>query len=296
MKILLAVLLLLAPAAARGGSMEDLYLSARDHYIAEFRRTEKTAAAETRGRAERRAMAKLEGQLRALTGPLIMKGLPRRGKTNLRTLLAEDQGFGLLDGIRFTASDGRTSVVVSTEGLFAAWLAGHKNWWEGKDDIPQSAEAAARAEAFYTQGVSAGAAVLRYADLPAVKTASARFVYAMLAARTQSDAPAAPDEIFVVAQQGGRVFVVNAALGSKAGQIAACDALNADFIRQSQEAMDAFQASESKDEKLAVQPDALRAEGESAFKRCYSERAKDQAFFAAAAAQAQALADALPGR
>lgn len=296
MKILLAVLLLLAPAAASAGAMEELYLSARNHYIAEFRRTEKTAAAEARGRAERRAMAKLEGQLRALTGPLIVKGLPRRGKTNLDSLLAEDQGFGLLDGIRYAAADGRTSVVVSTEALLDAWLAEHKNWWRGKDDLPQAAEDAARAEAFYTQAVSAGAAVIHYADLPVAKIASARFAYAMLAARAQSEAPAAPDEIFVVAMQGGRVFVVNAALAQKAAPITVCDAVNADFIRQSQQAMDAFQASDPKDEKLSAKADALRGEGEAAFRRCYGERARGEAFFAAAAAQAQALADALPGK
>ncbi len=295
MKRLLAVLMFLAPLPASAGSLEDLYLFARDHSIAEFKKTAnaKGKANDARVKAQERALAKLEEKLRNLVGPFVMKGLPRRGKSNLDTLFAEDQGYGMLDGMRYAAADGRTSVVVSTDSLATSWLQGHRQWWPGHDDLPQNAEAAVRTEAFYTQGISTDAAVVHYAELPLAKPPQARFAYAVLAARTQSEAPPAPGEILVAVLQAGRLFIVSAPAPGVT-PIAACDAVTADFARRAAEASDAYQASIPGDNTLAAVADRLREEGEAAFKLCFAAHAKDEAFFRPAIAQAQALADALP--
>ena len=132
-----------------------------------------------------------------------------------------------------------------------------------------------------------------YLDAVSIRETGQHNAYAVLAARTQSEAPPAPGEILVAVLQAGRLFIVSAPAPGVT-PIAACDAVTADFARRAAEASDAHQASIPGDNTLAAVADRLREEGEAAFKSCFAAHAKDEAFFRPAIAQAQALADALP--
>ena len=288
----------MALTSARALTPEQAYYAARDAAIARVKAlnhpvgptdpTPQEAVDE-----DNRALAALERQLRAIVGPVAIKGMPRNNKINLDTLNKGDEGFGLLDGMVYGGLDGKTRVIVTTESLFKHWLHEHKDWWGKTGYVPQDMSAAVKENDFYTQAVLTDAAILHYADLPLRKPASAAFAYAMLAARTQDRAPPKAAEIFVAMAQGGRVFVAYTTEFTPIGPIAACDAIRADYDKRAEEA--------------AQQPDAdgktagdrageLMTKADNEFLRCFGERAPQQSGFPAALQAAQALLDRLPLR
>ncbi len=289
--------LALAAATARAASPEQDYIAARDAAIARI-----TAAvnAEQRGptdgygpavgAAEKEARAALERRLRGVVGSVTIQGMPADGALNLDTLIEGDQGFGLLDGMLYSANYGGTQVIVTTEGLFRRWLAVHKDWWGKDSEMPQDGARAVRENAFYTQAIQTDAAVVRFAELAVRAPARAGFVFAMLAARTQSEVPAKADEIFVAAARDGRVFVARTQEFDAVGPIASCDAIRAELVKQSVAAAEDSRLNEAQRRETS---DALSAKSEAEFLRCFAEAAPRQGTFAfaAAAKAAQALLD-----
>ncbi len=93
--------------------------------------------------ADDTARSDLEAQMRTILGPLAFPGYGP-GKLNLDSLYSGDEGFGMLDGLRFdadigangepsgkTGKDGqyvapKTHILVTTQSLFARWLRAHK--------------------------------------------------------------------------------------------------------------------------------------------------------------------------
>ncbi len=295
--ILAAGIISLASAA----TPEDAYIAARDVAIAKIKAA---ADAEKRGptdgygdkilAAEAQAQAKLEKQMRAIIGPVVIKGMTGEAKLNLDTLSEGDEGFGILDGMVYGGLDAKTRVIVTTDTLFRRWLKQHKEWW-GKDsnDIPQEPSAAVKENNFYTQAVLTDSAILRFADLPIRKPSGAAFAYAMLASRTQSEVPSKADEIFIAVAQGGKVFIANTKEFSAVGPIAACDAIRSDFVTKSIAAAE----EEGLDDKARREKsDDLSGKSDSEFLRCFADNASQQDGFAAATQAAQALLDNLPLR
>jgi len=287
---LIAAIMVAAAGMADAASPEQTYLAARDGFIAKFKVDTITDAL---SKDEDNARADLEKQMRVIIGPVAIAGVDGPGKLNLDTLFSGDEGFGMLDGLVFASAGGKTSVIVTTDTLFASWLRGHKTWWGDKDaPMPQDAAAALRTEAFYTQAISTDSAVVHYGELPLRKPDGAKLALAVLAARTQSDAPAAPDQIFVALIKGDRVFVANVPLAEAITAPAACVALRADYAKRAQAAFEGYSAGGHKAQKLFDRYTKLQQDGDRAFRKCFAEKtAKDQ--LAKAAQQAQALAEAM---
>src|ERR1700730_1754661 len=97
MKVLLTALLLAAPVAAAAASPEEAYFAARDGYIAKFSAVANIGEEDLED--HQRARNELTGLLRAIVGPITIKGLLPQGKANLDSLFKGDEGFGLLDGL-----------------------------------------------------------------------------------------------------------------------------------------------------------------------------------------------------
>jgi hypothetical protein len=267
---------------AMAATPEQAYIAARDAAIAKIKAIEKAKPVTTNGdnsatlAAEEQARKALEVELRAIVGPVAIKGLEGEGAINLETLFKDDEDFGVLDGMIYGPVDAKTRVIVTTDGLFQRWLHQHKGWW-GKDSagIPLDPGAAVKVDAFYTQAVQTDAAIMRFAELPVRKPAGATFAFAMLAARSQSDAPAKADEIFVATAQGGRVFIGYTSEFEAVGPIAVCDKIHRDLTSDSV---------------------ALSDKADAEFLRCFAAQASKQKGFAGATAAAQALMDRLPTR
>jgi hypothetical protein len=296
----------MATAAPPAKAAEDRYIAARDAAIEKISAIYDAGNADDAARkAEEAASADLAAQMRA-----ILNEAPRAGfgpaKLHIDTFNKGDEGFGMLDGLRFEAVLGKNAekadqdgadgkyvapkahIIVTTQTLFERWLRGHKDWW-GKDikNVPQQIGAALKDENFYTQAVSSGSAVVNFNSLPIAKPAGATFVHAMLAGRTQSDIPDAADTVFVSAIANGKVYVAYGSIDPRV-QVPACLAIRASYDKKAEQAEDDLRF-EKIDKKAYDKRGNLRQKGEDEYKRCFTRDAPKQASFAEAARQAEKL-------
>ncbi|HEY6255860.1 MAG TPA: hypothetical protein VIY51_08715 [Xanthobacteraceae bacterium] len=301
-----------ASASPARAAPEDRYVASREAAIKKLKLIYDGGDNDAGTKAEDAALAALEAQMRAILGPLHYSGFGP-AKLNLDSLSAGDEGFGMLDGLRFDADIGkngepagkqdtdgkyvepRAHIIVTTQTLFARWLRAHKHWWDkGLKNVPQQIGAALKDESFYTQAISTDSAVVSFGGLPIAKPASAVLAYAMLAGRTQSEVPDAADEVFVAAIAADRVYVAYGSIEPKM-QIPACDAIWADYNKRSEEADEALREKRI-NKKTYDKLGNLRDQGEAAFKRCFIARAPKQPAFADATKQAQALLEKAVGK
>ncbi|TGR16360.1 hypothetical protein EN845_33890, partial [Mesorhizobium sp. M8A.F.Ca.ET.202.01.1.1] len=149
----------LAGSAALAASPEDDYIAARDKAIADIAAQESAnAAVETLDAQNTKAMADLQTRLSALLGPLAVKDFPAAGTINLQSLSDSDIGFGMLDGLRYTASDDGPNLVATTRGLAERWLKSRADETDENLRLPAGIDAALKLDAFYTQAIGADAA------------------------------------------------------------------------------------------------------------------------------------------
>jgi hypothetical protein len=298
MKALFAALLLLGPvlgpAAAQTTSPEQSYLAARDAVIKSINAMDTANEPEERiAKREEEALGDLGKRLRALVGTPQLKGVTDTGKINNDTLRSGDVGFGALDGVAYESKDEKFRIVATTEALMSGWLVAHKNWWPDLENVPQDIPAAFKSETFYTQAISADAAVAIFTELPVTKPA-AKAATALLVVRRQDIGPSVPDEIIVSAALGGRVYVASLRVEGKAAPIAACTEVWDKSQKEAEVIFEAYRATEQKDEKLFDSYTKKQDEGDVAFRRCFGERAKSERYFAEWVRAAQALLDGLP--
>jgi hypothetical protein len=245
-----------ATAAPSAKAAEDRYIAARDAAIEKISAIYDAGNADDAARkAEDAASADLAAQMRAILNEAARTGF---GPANLHidTFNKGDEGFGMLDGLRFDAMAGKNGdkagqdgadgkyvepkahIVVTSQTLFERWLLAHKKWWGNNvKNVPQQIGAALKDENFYTQAVSSGSAVVNFNSLPIAKPADATFAYGMLAGRTQSDIPDAADTVFVSAIANGKVFVAYGSIDPKV-QIPACIAIRASYNKKAEQAED----------------------------------------------------------
>lgn len=274
--VVLAAVCLTAAVAPRAAAAtpEDEYIAARDAAIAALKAAPAGDIDEATRKREEAARDDLTGRLKAIIGPMTVKGLDGPARLNLETLFEGDQGFGTLDGLVFGAVDGPVQVVVTTDGLLQRWLAAHRQWWGDKlPSMPQTLAAAAATDAFYTQAISTDAAVTKFVALPLKKPEQATFAFAALAARSQDSVPGKADEVFVTLSYGGRVYLAYSKASAAIGPIGPCERIR--------------HAAQTKSDEEQVK-------GERDFLRCFAERAPREQAFGAAVKDAQGLIERLP--
>ena len=284
-----AALLCLVPFVAQAASPAESYISARDRYVAQFKPKNGAVPDEKTNKAEERARADLEKQLRRIVGPAPKGtvGEQRDGQLNLQTLIDGDMGFGQLDGLVYMLK-GETRVVVTTRALLANWLAAHKAWGNGVN-VPAEPQAALQSEPFYTQAISSDAAVSHFATIPV--THSAGFATAMLAISRQDIGLTSPRDILIGMMSGDKVTVISAPAAPEIKMIPACEAVWKASEAKAQTIYDRYKGGDLKDEKLFDNYTKAQEDGDAAMRKCFAERAPAAPFFAAARKQAQELVD-----
>lgn len=257
--ILLSTIAMLSTAVAAqpGAALEDRYIAARDAAIDKLSKIYDAGKFDDAAqKAEDADRADLLGQMTTILAEPARKGFASP-TLNLDTFYKGDQGFGMLDGLRFDAETGkggekagkgegdkyvepRAHIIVTSEHLFERWLRAHKDWWgKGIKNVPQRIGAALKDESFYTQAISTDAAVINFNALPIATPAAATFVYGFLAGRTQSEIPDTADEVFVTALANGKVYVAYGSIEPKV-QVAACSAIRTGYNKRSEEADEKF--------------------------------------------------------
>src|SRR5260370_15393201 len=204
-----------AGAAPPAAPPEDRCIAARDAAI------EKSSKLYDAGKfddgvqkAEDATRGELQAQMSAMLAESNRDGFGA-ATLNLDTFYKGDQGFGMLDGLRFDAETGITGekagsngadgkyvepkahIIVTTERLFARWLRAHKDWWDkGLKNVPQQIDAALKFEGFYTQAISTDSAVINFNALPIAGPASPTFAHGVLAGPTQTGLPHEAHDVF----------------------------------------------------------------------------------------------------
>ena len=286
------VLLGITLGSAAAATPEEEYLAARDAYIKKF---SKVTQDDSAIKAHARALDDLQAKLQRVIGPVSIKGFPHEGKISLDTLVADDQGFGALDGIVFGSDADKQQVLVTTASLFDKWLAAHRDFWK-ESPLPSDMGAALKREDFYTQALGGGAAYLAYAEMPIAKPAWATLAYAILDGTTQDQSPRVPDEMIITVRSADRVFIVTATTTAKPTPIAACDEAHARIAKLAEDASNADQKAQEKDPALHAKAEQLAREADRAYPDCFAKEAPRADFFPALVREAQALVDALPAK
>ena len=290
---------------ASAATPEDRYIAARDAAIAKISKLYDGKKDDEAAKAEKTADADLLAQMKAILAEPDRKGFGP-AKLNLDAYSQGDEGFGLLDGLRFDALTGengekagangadgkyvepKAHIIVTTQTLFERWLREHKDWWGKKiKNVPQQMAAALRDEAFYTQAIPTDAAVVSFNELPIARMASAPLASALLGGRTQDSAPNAADEVFVAAVSSGKVYVAYSSIKPKV-EIPACVAIRTEYNKKAEKAADDL-SSNRIDKKAYDKLGDFRQQGEDAYKKCFTQRAPQQPSFVEATKQAQAL-------
>ena len=266
------VCLLVLAAPGHAAAPEQHYLDLRDRYIAKF---SKAKESDELTRQHDAALKELAGVLRGLLGPVMIKGLPAEGKSNVDTLFKDDVGFGHLDGLSFASEDYKTQAVVTTTTLLKRWLGEHRD-----DGIPQEIGAALRSDRFYHYAIQ-DAAFAKYAELPIAKPAGASVAAAVLGMRGNGDLKGSPNEIDVVAIQGDKVYFLAATEAVKTAPIPACEKVWKQMMAKPVDKKD-------------PRGDITREDNAmTAFTACFAKEAPSQSWFAAAVKKAQSELDLL---
>lgn len=277
---------------ARAESREQRYLSTRDAAIAKVSaamdsytampaepRKAKSEALHKISTMDEAERAKLEEQMRDIVGPMEISGFGPVGKLNFDGLIKGDQGFGTLDGLKFTSMDNKASVIVTTTDIFRRWLAEHKDWWgTNGESIPQQPGRAVQVNAFYTQSLLTDSAIIGFTELHIRKPLGSIFVFAMLGGRTQDAVPSQANEIFIAVGRGGRVFIGQSRGIDAVGPVAACDGAR-------KAALDYRPSTDQKAKEL-----------QSRFLKCFSGWARYQPNYSEAVRAAQQLIDGVAAR
>jgi len=231
------------------------------------------------------ALRDLEAQLRALIGPVAVRGHDKG--INIESLYSGDEDSGEADGLAFYDSAAHTSTFVSTPGVFRAWAV--SRWGAAASNL----DTALGSGSVQTFVLWRDAAVSRYADLPVA--AGRRHIAAAFAAdRSQDECfTCVPNEIIVAAIVGNHVFVVAQPAHDTIPVPHACTVAARSDPRP-KEASDGYRRSPGRPAVLKQQ--AADSMVFADFRNCYAQSVRSDPRFASLVAQAQALVASIPDR
>jgi hypothetical protein len=282
-KWMLACCVLTLAISAKAQTAEERYIADRDAAIARFTPERVPKIEKPQMDEEEKARLALEQQLLALIGATAPKGFAK-AKSNLGSLFTGDMDFGKLDGLVFEADGGKTELLVTTMSLLQRWLKPQKT-------LPADPDAAMRMTDFLMGAIQTDAAILQYAEIPLGMPRA----FAMLANRTQDNAPAEAREIFVTAIRGDRVYVAHADL-EKPMAITACSSAHLAAEKKVEALSEAGAKPGESNEAFSRRLENMREQADADFLNCFAERAPKDPRFAAVLARARDLYERMPAK
>jgi hypothetical protein len=280
--------LAIAPAGRAGAGPVDDYIAARDKAVSALAAAEKAGASpetlEKRDAADRKA---LEQKMRALLGPLRIKGFT--ASFSPATLLEGNIDSGGPDGLLFTDKDATTYLLVSPEPVFADWLAARAKAEGAAPALGRGIAAATASDDFYTLAIGNEAAFSRYIDLP-VTAAEGETVRAAIGLFSQ-DLPAntLPEAVVITRVANGRVAVGSGTVGLGIKALPVCDKAWKAGTAKAEALRKAAEKSKNQDDPRWEQANAADVDASNAYRACFAKEAVGQPFLAAAVKRAEAL-------
>ncbi|MFG1244101.1 hypothetical protein V5F31_17125 [Xanthobacter sp. V7C-4] len=278
------------PLAAVAGQADDDYIAARDKAAAALAAAEKAGAnPDDVYKRDEAALATLQKRMAALLGPLTFKGLNAPPTFSPGTLLDGQIESGEPDGLRFSDADFTTRLLVSPEPVFAAWLAARAKEENAPPELAGGIKAAMATDLFYTYAISSDAAFAIYTQLPVAAT-EGETTYAALGLFSQDVAAnQVPDSIVITRIANGRVIIGTSEAKVTIKSIPACDQVWKTYAAKAKTLRAAAQKSKKDDDPRWDDASRAEDEGSAAYRTCFAKEAKNQPFFTAAVARAEAL-------
>lgn len=286
--LVLALGLAIASAGQAGAGPAEDYIAARDKVVAALAAAEKAGASpetlEKRDSADRKA---LEQKMRALLGPLRLKGFTATFSPG--TLLGGNIDSGGPDGLLFADADSGTYLLISPEPVFANWLAARAKDEGAAPALGRGIAAATTSDDFYSLAIGVEAAFARYMDLP-VTAAEGETARAAIGLFSQ-DLPAntLPGSVVVTRVANGRVAVATAAVELGIDALPVCDKAWKAGTAKAEALRAAAEKSKNQDDPRWEQANKADVDASNAYRACFAKEAVGQPFLAAAVKRAEAL-------
>lgn len=282
--------------AADAAPLDD-YLAAREKAVAELMVAVKAGKLDDEATMKRdeAAVADLEKRMKAIVGPVKIKGLGSPG-FSLPILVYEDGPTRMLDGITVSNKDGSANALVTPEPLFQAWLAARAKDKDAPAEFGKGLSAAAQSDYFYTFTVANEGTITPYTALPVAAVEGETALAALALHSDDSPRNNPPSSIVVVRLAEGKATIAVTELKGDVKAIAACDALWKPFATKIA-ALQAAAEKENKDDDPRWDEIAkLEDDGGAAFRTCFVKEVPSQPVFAAATKQAEAFLQAVRGK
>lgn len=286
--LVLALGLAIASAGQAGAGPAEDYIAARDKVVAALAAAEKAGASpetlEKRDSADRKA---LEQKMRALLGPLRLKGFTATFSPG--TLLGGNIDSGGPDGLLFADEDSGTYLLISPAPVFANWLAARAKDEGAAPALGRGIAAATTSDDFYSLAIGVEAAFARYMDLP-VTAAEGETARAAIGLFSQ-DLPAntLPGSVVVTRVANGRVAVATAAVELGIDALPVCDKAWKAGTAKAEALRAAAEKSKNQDDPRWEQANKADVDASNAYRACFAKEAVGQPFLAAAVKRAEAL-------
>jgi hypothetical protein len=236
------------------------------------------------------AIRDLERRLRPIIGEFRAPYVIGNGRINLETLLPGDEASGAADGMLYTSRDGTTRVLVSVDSLFDYWAAA-----PGTMPTDSGVRAALANPGILNQVFPIDAAVHKYREIP-VPVSTRGFATALLVARAQDYCDCKPDEVFVSALRGHRVFIVDAPARDTLERPATCVVAAKEAAAASKALFDRALAMSPHDTVLLNKASAMDSVSDLEFRRCYGEHLTENSKFHRIVEQVAKILAGLPAR
>jgi hypothetical protein len=290
--------LCLFAGASHATSPEDVYLAARDKYIAQFKAMERAkASSEKIDAAHTRALADLEGKLRGLVGEVSVKGFSGGGKINLESLIDTEVGYGMLDGMVYSdgGEDG-PQLVVTTRHLLDKWLDTAAKEKDKSRRIPADLKSALALDQFYTFAVGSDAAFTQDANLEITAPPGVELARAVLGGWAQDIGPNPDHSLIVTVVRDGRVSIGSMRPKSAVGEIAACQAIWTEGQQKAEKLRAAREALARSKKVVDTSDDKTEEKADRDFHACLVQRAPNEAFYPPLVQEAQQFVDRIAGK
>lgn len=297
----LLLFLCLFADASLAATPEDSYLAARDKYIAQLRAMEKAKVnSEKIDAANTKALSDLEARLREVLGAVSVKGFPGTGKINLQSLTNADVGFGMLDGMLYTAgNENAPQLVVTTRSLLDKWLAASSKQKDKSLRVSGDLGSALQGDQFYTFSIGSDAAFTRDANVEIAAPNGVEVARAVLGGWAQEIGPNPDRWLIVTLVKDGKVYIGSMRPKTTIGEIAACNAI----WKQGQETAEKLRAAAEvagRQNKKAIEAsqnmDKTAEKADRDFHACFVERASKESFYSSLVGEAQQFADRISGK
>ncbi|MFG1400256.1 hypothetical protein [Roseixanthobacter pseudopolyaromaticivorans] len=283
------------PAASFGGPADDAYIASRDKYVAAIAAAEKAGADnDAVVKQDERARADLLKQMTVLLGPLAFKGLEKKPTFSPGALYDGDLESGRPDGLLFHDAKYETRIFVSPEPVLANWV-GHEAENLGLR-AGEGLDSALKWDPFYTQATGSDAAFEGYVALP-LTAQDGEALHAALGLFAQGDIGNVPPDVIVIGRRsGGRVSVGTTPVPEASKLIPVCTKVWKDFESRANALFAAVQkGGKGTDDPRWDKANALRDEGATAVRACYTREIVAQPQFAAVRRKAEALLQMMRG-